>query len=283
LNHFHRTGQAILLLFVLLATATPGGAEEYGHVDYGQPDWTIGPLVGTYSGPSHEDLLLIRMNGIMSVMMGSNPDTPFSDFEIGTPVGAVIAWEPNPPIAFAATYYYSQYSAEADFVPHAWDSPRELTTNLHELVVSLRYSLSFVKSKTIVPYIGGGLCYALADSELKIDLINTHGVMFDTNQPELGVIPDQHFSIKTTDGSLGGIALAGVKYNVTSRVQLVAEMQGILGQIRQDFDYSGSLQHILPGAPASAVADPGANDLLFGAYQLDLNGLRLSLGLAFGL
>ncbi len=278
MNRFLRR---LLLLAAIVVIGAPAGAANFGIAGYEPKEWRVGAVVGTYSGPSHAQVLT-HVNNLMAVM-GSEPGFQFEDFDVGTPFGAVITWEPQPPLAFALNYYYSQYTAEADFTPHGWGSHRKLTTNLHELLLSMRHSLSFIRSKTIVPYIGGGLLYSYGDSKLEIELENTTGVVYDSNDPESEVIPDQSFEVGSRKGSIGGVALAGVMYNITGRVQLVAEMQGILGQVRQEFDYSGSLQHIAPGLNPDVYLDQGLNDMLFGSYQLDLNGLRLTIGLVFGI
>ena len=277
----HFATPPVLLLFAGLALSPlPAAGQDHGNSYLVASGWTLGPMVGTYTGPSHANVLA-HVNNLMAVM-GSDPANRFEDFEVGTPFGVILGYEPKAPITFALTYYYSSYSSEAKFNIFGWESPRELTTHLHDMVLSLRYSLGFVKSNTIVPYIGGGIGLSLADSRLNIDLNNVNNVPFSPSVPD-SVRPDESFAITSRAASLGGVALAGVAYNLSSRLHFIAEMQGILGQIRQNFDYDGSLKYLNPSANQDQLENPGLNDLLFGSYQLDLNGLRLTLGLVYGL
>ena len=227
--------------------------------------WSLGLNIGTYSGPNHA-VLMSHLNNIMAVM---GPTTSrFQSFEVGTPLGARIMREFRGPISFAGTYHYSNFTQKGLFVPHGWESERNLTTKLHEFILGFHYALSFVKSSTVEPYVGAGAAFLFADSQLDIGL----------DDPDTDDI-DKNFLVESTDFSLGAEAYIGLNYHLSSKLMLQGELGGTMGQVSQSFDYTGSLQHIDPGTPQDAVENPEVNDILWGSYPLDLNGLRLSIGL----
>ncbi len=231
--------------------------------------WSLGMNAGTYSGPNHA-VLMNHLNNIM-VVMGPTT-TPFQSFEVGTPLGGRIMRSFRGPISFAGTYHFSQFTQKGLFVPHGWESERNLTSNLHEFILGFHYALSFVKSSTVEPYVGAGAAFLFADSQLDIGLDN----------PGTDDV-DKTFLIESTDFALGAEAYIGLNYHLSSKLMLQGELGGTMGQVSQSFDYAGSLQHLEPGTPQDAVEDPSVNDILWGSYPLDLNGLRLSIGLLFTL
>ncbi|MCB9512787.1 MAG: hypothetical protein H6694_00485 [Candidatus Latescibacteria bacterium] len=255
------------------ATSPPGAGSE-SLMPTG-PRWSVGAMVATYAGPSHSNLLF-RTNDIMAVM-GSDPGTRIGDFDSGLPVGLRAFWRYRRAISFAATYSTSSYSSAANFDPLSWSSPRELKTRLHELDLTLHYGLEFVRSELLQPYVGFGIGFIVADSRLAIDLINVNGVTVSEDSNEF--LPDRRFDVKATDSTIAYLGLAGLIYHFGPRMALNAEIQGIMGDIRQTFEYDGSLQYIAPGTASSTVEDWGRNDILGGSYPLDLVGVRLSVGL----
>ena len=242
-----------------------------------QPRWSLGPFIGTFSGPSHENVLN-HVNNTMGRLSGGVLASAFTNFDVGTPVGLRLFRAVNEVVSVSSTYSYSQFFTKGAFTPMEWQSDRSLTTNLHELELAAHYELDFVRGNKIEPYFGVGLDFILADSQLAIDLVNVYGV---TEDGEEGgpVLPDRSFEIDSSDFGIGALGLAGLNFNFTRRVALNAEIQGVLGQVRQHFDYDGSLQYISPGS--DGVEDPQVNDILMGSYPLDLNGLRLSICLLF--
>lgn len=245
------------------------------------PRWSLGPLVSTYAGPSHADVLF-RTNEVMASGFGSEPGIRLSDFETGTPAGLRVHWAYRPALGLAATYSFANYSSAATFNPHEWTSARELSTNLHELDFTVHYGLDFVRNQKILPYVGFGIGIAMADSQLDIGLVNTPGTLSDPEDPT-SYLPDRSFAVKARDTTFAYIGLAGLLYRFGNRVALNAEMQGVMGDIRQTFDYAGSRQHIEANPEPAAVEDWGTNDILGGSYPMDLNGVRLSIGLLVGL
>jgi opacity protein-like surface antigen len=242
----------------------------------------VGPLIATYAGPSHADLLF-RTNEVMVSGMASEPGFLLSDFETGTPAGLRAYWAYRPALGLAATYSFSNYSSAQAFTAHGWDSPRELTTDLHELDFTLHYGLDFVRSQRILPYVGFGIGFAMADSRLSIDLLNTPQVHEDADDSDSPLLPNRQFEIEARDTTLTYLGLAGMMYRFGGRFAINAEIQGVMGDIRQTFEYAGSLQHIQPEAPPGAIDDWGLNDILGGSYPMDLNGMRLSIGVLVGL
>ncbi|MBN2171593.1 MAG: hypothetical protein JW819_09780, partial [Candidatus Krumholzibacteriota bacterium] len=122
------------------------------------------------------------------------------------------------------------------------------------------------------PYVGVGINLFLADSEYSVGLRNVYGVSDGD-----GVMADQDFAMTSRDFTAGPVALAGLTYHLNSRVAINGEFQGIMGQVRQQFDFDGSLPYIIPGYNPD---DPlKVNDILQGAYPMDLNGIRLSVSL----
>lgn len=268
----------VLCLFLLPSTALAAGSGALDQL----PRWNIVTSIATYSGPSHADVLF-RINDIMPLMQ-SDPGIRLSDFEEGMPLSMRVHWNYLPALGFSATYSTSSYSSANDFEAHSWSSPRELTTRLHELGLALHYGLDFVRSQKLLPYVGGGAAIVMADSKLSIDLLNVQNLPpFDPDDPTAPDYPDQHFLVKARDATVTYFGMAGLIYRFTNRVSLSAEVQGIMGDIRQDFDYSGSLQHVNPGTPQNQIDDWSINDILGGAYPLDLNGIRLSVGVMVGL
>lgn len=271
-----RLSLSALALVCALPAAAP--AETLTHL----PRWNVGPLVATYAGPSHADLLF-RENDILAVM-SSDPGTRLSDFETGMPVGLRAYWAYRPALGLAASYNYSDYASSETWTIFGWTTPRELTTKLHELDLTVHYGLDFVRNQKLLPYVGFGIGFAMADSRLTIELVNTPGVQSDPEDPGT-VLPDRNFEIEARDTTLAYIGLAGLIYRFTGRIALNAEIQGVMGDIRQTFEYAGSLQHVLahPEDHAQDIEDWGANDILGGSYPMDLNGVRLSIGLLIGL
>jgi hypothetical protein len=257
----------LLALALLLWVGAPD--DQALAEDINLPHWQLGLFVATYSGPSHEDLLT-HINEYMD-LYGDN-EGRFDDFAVGTPVALRLAWNQQPRITYTLTYYFSSYNTSADFVFNGWPSQRSVDTNLHEIALALNYGLNFMRSDRISPYLGLGLDIFFADSMLNIDLKNP---LPGGEDP----LPDQYFSIPSRDAALGALAFAGLTYHFSHRIALQAEMQGVMGQVRQTFDYEGSFQHTNPSGEVPPNLD---NDILLGAYQLNLNGLRLSLGLLFG-
>lgn len=265
-----------LLLCAILLSITP--AASPAQLELGpQKAWYVGAMVGTFAGPSHADLLF-RTNDIMQVL-GSTYGTRLTDFESSTPLGLRLQWNVLPEVGFSATYSYSDYASAQIFDPLGWSSPRELTTKLHEVGLALHYGLDFVRNQRLLPYVGFGVGIVMADSDLSIDLINVAGA--PESDPE-NPYPDQSFTVSATDRSLAYFGLAGLVFRMTDRISWTAEIQGVMGDVRQDFDYDGSLQYLNP-TDASNVDDPRRNDILMGSYPLDLNGVRLAVGLLFGL
>ena len=270
----------LLALCALVASASsasatsPPGAGNESLMPTG-PRWSVGAMVATYAGPSHSNLLF-RTNDIMAVM-GSDPGTRIGDFDSGLPVGLRAFWRYRRAISFAATYSTSSYSSAATFDPRGWSSPRELKTRLHELDLTLHYGLEFVRSELLQPYVGFGVGIMAADSRLGIDLLNVGGVTDAEDVP----LPDRHFEVKATATTLAYMGLAGLIYRFASRISINAEIQGVMGDIRQTFDYEGSLQYLAREGviDPAAIEDWGTNDILGGSYPLDLVGVRLSVGL----
>lgn len=269
----------LLLSALALVCALPAAAARPGEPIH-LPRWSVGPLVATYAGPSHADLLF-RENDILALMSG-DPGTRLSDFETGMPFGLRAYWSYRPALGLAATYNYSDYASSETFLPHGWTSPRELTTKLHELDLTVHYGLDFVRNQKLLPYVGFGIGFAVADSRLAIDLVNTPGTQTDPDDPDTR-LPDRSVEVAARDKTLAYIGLAGLIYRFGSRLALNAEIQGVMGDIRQTFEYAGSLQHILPSPQPDDVADWGVNDILGGSYPMDLNGVRLSIGILIGL
>jgi len=239
--------------------------------------WSFGPSISTYSGPNHA-VLMNHVNNIMSVM--GEPISRFQSFEVGTSIGLSMLRHFNGPISFAGTYHFTQYNQNALFVPHGWESPRELNTKLHELGLGIHFALDFVRSKTVEPFVAAGVSFLYADSQLDILLDNVsgaHGGVPDT------VYENQDFLLESTDFSVGAEAYVGLNYRVTSNLIIQGQLGGTMGQVNQNFDFDGSLQHLNPETPQDAIEDPSANDILWGSYPLELNGLRLSLGLLISL
>ncbi len=147
----------------------------------------------------------------------------------------------------------------------------------------MHYGLDFVRNQKLLPYVGFGIGLVMADSHLQIDLLNSSGVQVDDDDPDSPLLPDKHFDIGARDTTMAYIGLAGLIYRFGSRVALNAEMQGVMGDIRQTFDYAGSLQHIRPETDPSAIEDWGKNDILGGSYPMDLSGVRLSIGILVGI
>jgi len=271
----------LLMLPVILFVCAVAASAAVPDTGFHGPRWSLGPLVATYAGPSHADLLF-RTNDIMAVM-SSEPGTRLADFETGTPAGLRAYWSYRPALGLAATYSFSNYSSAETFKPLQWDSARELSTDLHELDFTVHYGLDFVRNQKLLPYVGFGIGIVMADTNLRIDLHNTPGTHVDDDDPSSPLLPDQHFDVGARDTTLAYIGLAGLIYRFGSRVALNAEMQGVMGDIRQTFEYAGSLQHIRPSSSPENVADWGLNDILGGSYPMDLNGVRLSIGVLVGL
>lgn len=238
-------------------------------------DLKIGPLISTYSGVSHAGLFK-HINEYMA-LQGSVDR--FRDFDISTPFG--LTWEIpwRGPIELTGYCSYSQYFSKASFSPFEWSSDRSLTVDLYEVVLGFNYYVDLVKTGVVEPYLGAGLAFGYAQSDLRIDLVKTQAVIDAWGEdPENGdPPPDQHFLIESDDLSIGASAWVGLRYSFSPRFMMSAEMSGMMCQEQQTFDFPGSLPYIYPGGvPENYEA---ANDLLMGAYTLDLNGLKLSLSL----
>jgi len=189
------------------------------------------------------------------------------------------------PVSVALTYSYSPFETSMGFNPAGWWSDRKVTTKLHQIDATLQYGLSFIRSRRVMPYIGGGLCLAIADSRLDIDIQNVLGA--GPEDPDTGEViapyPDRAWSLTTVDWSIGAVAVAGLVYHFTPRAAVVVEMMGIMSQVDQTFDFAGTLQYIQPNSEDALIEDPSTNDILEGNYPLSNNGLRVSLGLLFGI
>ncbi len=240
--------------------------------------WAFGAAMGTYSGPSHADLIF-RTNDVMQVM-SSETGVRMTDFEQGTPVSFNVTWNVLPAIGFLATYSFSNYSSSESYHPGAWLSNREIESNLHDLSITLHYGLDFVRSQKLLPYVGFGFSIVYADTDLNIDLINP--LEPDSADPA-SLIPDKSSTVHSGDQTLAYLGLAGLNYRLTNRLSITVEMQAIMGDLRQNFEYDGSLQHINPGASDDVVENWNTNDILGGVYPLDLNGVRLSIGISMGI
>ncbi len=240
--------------------------------------WTIGAAVGTYSGPSHADLIF-RTNDIMQVM-SSEMGTRMTDFEQGTPLSFRLQWNTLPAVGFSATYSYSSYSSSETYQVANWASPREISSNLHDLTFALHYGLDFVRSQKLLPYIGFGFSIVYADTDLNIGLINT--LEYDEADPE-SMIPDKSNVVSSNDQTLAYLGLAGLNFRLTNRIAVNIEMQAIMGDLRQNFEYEGSLLHMNPNAELPFLESWNTNDILGGVYPLDLNGIRLSIGVSMGI
>ncbi len=235
--------------------------------------WSFGPNVSTYSGPNHA-VLMNHINNIGSVM--GEPISLFQSFEVGTSLGFNVLRHFNGPISFVADYHFTQYSQHASFVPHGWESDRTVDSKLHEFGLGIHYALSFVRSKTVEPFVAASVTLLYADSYLDIALDN---VSDSPNGDPGTAYPDYDTRIESTDMSIGAAASVGLNYRLNRSVMIQGQLGGTMGQVSQYFDYEGSLQHITPDANQSEIEDPSDNDILWGSYPLELNGLRLSLGL----
>lgn len=235
--------------------------------------WGFGTNVSTYSGPNHA-VLMNHINNIGSVM--GEPISLFQSFEVGTSLGFNVLRHFNGPITFVADYHFTKYSQQASFVPHGWESDRTVESKLHEFGLGIHYALSFVRSKTVEPFVAASVTLLYADSYLDIALDNV------SNSPDGNpgtAYPDYDTRIESTDMSVGAAASVGLNYRLNRSLMIQGQLGGTMGQVSQYFDYEGSLQHITPDANQSEIEDPSVNDILWGSYPLELNGLRLSLGL----
>ncbi len=240
--------------------------------------WTFGAAMGTYSGPSHADLIF-RTNDVMQVM-SSETGVRMTDFEQGTPVSFYVTWNMVPAVAFSTSYSISNYNSSENYHPGGWLTTREIESNLHDLSVTLHYGLDFVRSQKLLPYVGFGFSVVYADTDLNIDLINP---LEPDEAIPASLIPDKSSTIHSGDQTLAYLGLAGLNYRLTNRLSISVEMQAIMGDLRQNFEYKGSLQHIYPGASDQAVESWNTNDILGGVYPLDLNGIRMSIGISMGI
>jgi hypothetical protein len=239
--------------------------------------WSFGPSISTYSGPNHA-VLMNHVNNIMTVM--GEPISRFQSFEVGTSIGLSLLRHFNGPISFAGTYHFTQYTQNALFVPHGWESPRELNTQLHEFGLGVHFALDFVRSKTVEPFVAAGMTFLYADSQLDILLDNI------PNSPDGNpdtAYENRNFLLESADLSVGAEAYVGLNYRITPHLMIQGQLGGTMGQVNQNFDYDGSLQHIFPNSDPEDVENPGNNDILWGSYPLELNGLRLSLGMLISL
>ncbi len=275
----HRLSLPALLCVLPSLLLPPSTASAAQYLELTEPSrWNIVTSMSTYAGPSHADLLF-RINDVMQVMT-SDPSVRLTDFEDGFPVNVRVHWNYRPALGFSATYGTSSYSSSGVFEPGGWHAPRKLSTRLHELSLALHYGLDFVRSQKLLPYVGFGTSIVMADSRLDIDLLNVSNLPSGDDVPDY---PDQHFEVKAVDTTLAYFGLVGLVYRFTNRLSLSAEIQGIMGDLRQDFDYEGSLQYIQPGSSQDDIEDWSMNDILGGVYPLDLVGMRLSIGVMVGL
>ncbi len=239
--------------------------------------WSFGPSISTYSGPNHA-VLMNHVNNIMTVM--GEPISRFQSFEVGTSFGLSLLRHFNGPISFAGTYHFTQYTQNALFVPHGWESPRELKTQLHEFGLGIHFALDFVRSKTVEPFVAAGVSFLYADSQLDILLDN---IPYSPDGNPDTAYENRNFLLESADLSVGAEAYVGLNYRVTPNLMIQGQLGGTMGQVSQNFDYDGSLQHIFPDSDPDDVENPGNNDILWGSYPLELNGLRLSLGMLISL
>nr|MBC8366987.1 hypothetical protein [bacterium] len=123
---------------------------EKGRSGFLLSGWSFGPSISTYSGPNHA-VLMNHVNNIMTVL--GEPISRFQSFEVGTTLGLNLLRHFKGPISFAGTYHFTQYTQNALFMPHGWESPRELNTKLHEFGVGVHFALDFVRSKTVEPFV----------------------------------------------------------------------------------------------------------------------------------
>lgn len=264
----------LVLLVCLPAAARDRSGSEPDAVAWSVGTWSLGPYLATYAGPTHDDLLAYT-NRIMAVNQ-SDPDRRFEDLPTGVPAGLRLWWKAGSLLAFSATYGFSRYSTEATFTPFEWESRREMAVNLHELTVAVHHSLAFLRGSAADPYVGVGVNVYVADSEYTIGLRNVYGVTEDGD-----VMSDHDVAMSSMDWTAGPVALAGITYHLSPRVAVNGEFQGLMGQVRQHFDYEGSLPYIVPNYNPD---DPlKVNDVLQGAYPMDLNGIRLSVSLLISL
>ncbi|MCP4545986.1 MAG: hypothetical protein GY835_05910 [bacterium] len=238
----------------------------------------LGGMASTFVGPSHDNLLM-HINRIMPVLQ-SPVGYQFEDFGAIVPISLRMVWNVKYPVALSATYTFGQFQTESDFMPFEWDSHRTLTTNTHIIDMALQYSLQFIRSRVVMPYIGMGLSLGIAASTLDIDLINTPQVA--PAGEDMPPYPDRLFQVKSTDFAIGAIAMAGLTYHVNRRSALVVEIAGMMNQVNQNFDFDGTLQYTNPGGGIDPT-DPRTNDILSGNYPLKMNGIRVSLGILIGI
>ena len=146
--------------------------------------------------------------------------------------------------------------------------------------MTLHYGLDFVRSQKLLPYVGFGFSVVYADTDLNLNLINP--LEYNEADPA-SMIPDKSSVVSSGDQTLAYLGLAGLNYRLTNRLSVTVEMQAVMGDLRQNFEYDGSLQHINPNATDDLVENWNTNDILGGVYPLDLNGVRLSIGVSMGL
>jgi len=244
---------------------------------YDQPRWSFGLHASTFSGASHA-ILLHEINLDMK-QGGGTLVSPFQNFDVGSPVGGKARWHYKGPIVFSGTYFFTQYETSAEYIIHGWETDRKLESNLHEVQLAVEYSLSFINSRTIDPFLGAGILYSYADSHLDINLNNV-----DELGPGNGdIYPSRTFRVESQNSSFGATAFAGLNYNLNRKVTLQGLLAGTMVQIGQGFVYKGSLQYFQPESSDEDIGNPALNDILGGSHPFDLNGLRLSIGLLFSL
>ena len=227
-------------------------------------------MIVNRSAPSHE-VLFAHINDFVAMNNGQSSQR-LQDFSDAAAAGFRGIWNRNRRFSVSLSYYFTHHVTSVTFPFHEWASPRSLETDLSSIVLAANYSPPFPGPRQLRPYIGVGMARFHANSELNIDLVNYHEV-FDVNGQ---ILPDQHFELHSSDSTIGFIGQLGVNLDVTDRLTWHMELQGIFfSQLRQEFNYQGSLQYVNPDASG---ADASANDILMGSYPLELGGTRFSMG-----
>jgi hypothetical protein len=269
----------VLVLMIVLVFTLPASARKApGVVEISE--WTIGPSIATFSGATHDDLINL-INIWTNVAGGGDGRVRMDDFGVGIPLGLQVNWNIMHPVTFACTYFFTRYSTDANFEFNGWGSYKALQSDLHDLVFTMHYGLNFIRSNRVTPYIGLGANFIMARSGLEINLINPGpNYVLDLDGERM---PDQHFEFKSNDTTIGALALAGLTLNLNSRMAINAEVQGTMIQINQYFDYEGSMQYVIPDYSPESYGHMGNDNILPGKRPLDLNGLKLTVGILFGL
>jgi len=234
------------------------------------PRWQLGAMIANRTRPNH-DRLLTHINEYVAVNNGGSGER-LRGFSPGVSAGLQLLWNRDRFLGASVAYFYSHHLSAANFPFHGWASPRRIELDLDELVLAFRLSPRFSGPKPLRPFIGGGIACFHARTALSIELVNDPGAM----DGEGHLLPDRRFVLRSEDLSLGLAGLAGASIDVTERLTWQLEIQGLfMSQLRQQFDYQGSLQYVTPDG--SGAGDE-TNDILMGSYPLELGGLRFNLG-----